>query len=125
MVKDSLSRLFPDDWSKDPMSNTFSHLPMQSGNPPLGHLLCSCVLVLVTTALSDHWLPTASLPHTAPEGNIQATCVSSRAAVLSLPNAAALSYSSSGCGEPPTIKLFLLLLHSCNFDSVMNCNVNI
>jgi len=29
------------------------------------------------------------------------------------------------CGDPPIIKLFLLLLHNCNFATVMNHNVNI
>ena len=36
-----------------------------------------------------------------------------------------LYYSSSCCGDPPTIKLFSLLLHNCNSATVMNHNVNI
>lgn len=31
----------------------------------------------------------------------------------------------SCCGDTPAIKLFLLLLHDCNFAIVINCNVNI
>jgi hypothetical protein len=49
---------------------------------------------------------------------------SSKAAVLNLPNAAALSYSSSYGDPPPTMKLFSLLLHNCNFAAVKNHNVN-
>jgi hypothetical protein len=46
--------------------------------------------------------------------------------VLNLPNASALSYSSSGCGDPaPNYEIILLLLHNCNFATVMNYNVNI
>jgi hypothetical protein len=46
----------------------------------------------------------------------------SRAVVLTLPNASTPYYSSSCCGDPPppTITLFLLLLHNCNFATVMN-----
>jgi hypothetical protein len=44
--------------------------------------------------------------------------------VLNLPNAATLSYSSSWCGEPPPIQLFLLQHHICNFATVMNWSVN-
>lgn len=29
------------------------------------------------------------------------------------------------CHDPPTIKSFLLLLHSCTFATVINCSVNI
>ena len=32
-------------------------------------------------------------------------------------------YSYSCCGDPPPIKLFLLLLYNCNFAAVMNYNV--
>ena len=32
---------------------------------------------------------------------------------------------SSCCGNPPTIKLFSLLIHNCIFANTMNCNVNI
>ena len=42
---------------------------------------------------------------------------------LNLPNAVTPSYSISCCGDPPTIELFLLLLHNYNFAATMNCNV--
>jgi hypothetical protein len=35
--------------------------------------------------------------------------------VLNLPNDETLEYSSSHCREPPTTKLFSLLLHNYNF----------
>lgn len=44
---------------------------------------------------------------------------------LNLPNTVALQYSSLWCGDPPTAKLFLLLLHTYNFSTVMNPTVNI
>lgn len=71
MVKGGSLRLLPDGWSKVPLSNTSPCLPVQSGNSPPGHLLCSCVLVPVTTAFSDHWLPTVTLSHPVPEHSYQ------------------------------------------------------
>ena len=47
-----------------------------------------------------------------------------RAVVLNLPHAATFSTVPHVVGTP-TIKLFLLLLHSYKFATVMNCNVNI
>ena len=44
--------------------------------------------------------------------------------VLSLPNAAALCVVPRVVVTPNT-KLFLLLLHNCDFATVMNLNVNI
>ena len=49
-----------------------------------------------------------------------------KAVVLNLPNSGIPQYSASPCGDTQsTIKLFLLVLHNCNFATVMNCNVNI
>jgi hypothetical protein len=45
--------------------------------------------------------------------------------VLNLPNAVTFKYSSSCCGDPSTIKLFLFLHHHCNLATVTNHNVNI
>ena len=48
------------------------------------------------------------------------------AEVLTLPKAATLLYSSLCCGDPtPTIKLFLLLLHNCNFATFRNQKVKV
>ena len=43
--------------------------------------------------------------------------------VLSPPDASTVKYSSSRCGDPPTIKLISLLLHNRNFASDMNHDV--
>ena len=40
-------------------------------------------------------------------------------------NAGVLKYSSSYRGDPRIIKLCLLLLHNCNFVTIMNYSVNI
>ena len=47
-----------------------------------------------------------------------------RAVVFNLPNTMTLKYSSSCCRDP-NHKIISLLLHNCNFATVMNCNVNI
>lgn len=47
-----------------------------------------------------------------------------RAVVLNLPNFMTI-YSSSRYGDSPTIKLFPLLLHFCNFSIVINYNASI
>ena len=58
------------------------------------------------------------------EGNGQrAQALGSRAVVSNLPNAVTLEYGSPCCGDPPTTRLFSLLLHNCNFATVMNHNV--
>ena len=46
-----------------------------------------------------------------------------RPVVLNLPNAVTLEYGSPCCGDPPTTRLFSLLLHNCNFATVINQNV--
>ena len=53
----------------------------------------------------------------------------SRAVLLNLPNAVTLYLVQLVLHvevTPPTLmKLFLLLLHNCNFATAMNCNINI
>jgi hypothetical protein len=49
----------------------------------------------------------------------------SGAVVLNLPNAVTIELQFLMLWWPPSIKLFFLLLHNCNFATVMNHNVNI
>ena len=60
------------------------------------------------------------------KGQLAVINKASRPAVLNLPSAGTLPYSSSCCGDPPpNHKIILLILHNCNFATVMNYNANI
>lgn len=57
--------------------------------------------------------------------DMHSSCPLLKPVVFNLHHAVTLSDSSLYCSEPPSYKLFSLLLHKYNFVSVMNQDVNI
>ena len=114
----SLLRTFPVRWPAVPLDNvTNGPMVLLRRKLPLLLLHSVCQPLFQISEYETYNLETPDLDH-----NNQGYTEQWFSAFLMLQS---FHYSSSCCVTPPTIKLLLLLLHNCNFATVMKYNVNI